>query len=258
MVTCTDEDPAWSPDGRYIAYFHDPNDIPIVGLRPMLFFGCSKFNDDEEDRRPGIWVLDLETMESEFLTEGWSPDWSPDSKEIVYVNNRNIYKINVETREIQQLTTWGSCFFPDWAPAIDLLTFDCTIGNLDSNGIWIMNLTDDTTKHLGLGREPDWNNNCNRITYAGRSINPSHHEYDVWITDTTGIDTVYITTNGGRSPVFSPDGSRIAYVSDYTSEKVNIYVIDTMGQNEVQLTDVEIGGAVDPAWSPDGSQIVFA
>ncbi len=114
VIRCTDEEPAWSPDGRYIAYFHNPNDIPIVSLLPILFIGCSWNKTDEENRRPGIWILDLETMESEFLTAGWSPDWSPDGNEIVYVQNRNICKINVETKAMKILKTEG--FFPDWSP----------------------------------------------------------------------------------------------------------------------------------------------
>lgn len=233
-----DSEPAWSPDGQYIAFTRDYN--PGPGIDDTL----------------GIWILDLETLEANFLVEGALPDWAPDGKWIDYVYNRDIYKINVETKEIKQLTTWGSCFFPDWSPNSQLLAFDCTIGTLDSNGIWIMDLSTNNVKHLGLGREPNWNPSCTKITYTGRSAYPSHHEYDVWITDTSGIDTLRLTEEGGRSPVFSPDGSKIAYNSDYTSERINIYVIDTLGQNKIQLTDVDC--AIDPAWSPDGSQIVFS
>ena len=241
-----DKEPAWSPDGRYIAFYRDPNRNPPVP------FG-------EEDSS-GIWILDLETMEVNFLTDGSLPDWSPDGKWIAYVYNRNIYKINLETKEIKQLTTWGSCFFPDWAPNGQMLAFDCTIshvGNLDSTGIWIMALSSNSAiKRLGLGREPNWSPDCKRIVYEGRAAKPSQHEFDVWIVDTSGLDTFRLTSDGGRSPVFSPDGSKIAYSSDYTSEKINIYVIDTLGQNNIQLTNVVM--AIDPSWSPDGSKIVFS
>ncbi|MBA7546404.1 Tol-Pal system protein TolB [subsurface metagenome] len=235
-------EPAFSSDGGYIAY--------------------TKEGEYE------IWLFEITTEESEYLTDGSLADWSPDGNEIVYVNNRDIYKINVETKEIQQLTTWGSCFFPDWSPDGELLAFDCTIGNSDSSGIWIMNLTHGATKHIGLGRKPDWNQNCDKITYIGRSADPTHHEYDVWITDTSGIDPIRLTSSGATSPAFSPDGSKMAYVGETRIENelpwynvYNIWVMDTNGTNKTQLTAFGPGdkyeGAWDPAWSSDGNQIVY-
>lgn len=50
-----DTRPAVSPDGKKIAY--------------------SKFY--EESNRYEIWIMDLETLESRFLTEGSGPDWCP-------------------------------------------------------------------------------------------------------------------------------------------------------------------------------------
>jgi len=182
-----DEEPAWSPDGRYIAFYRDPNRYPPVPY-------------GEEDSS-GIWILNLDTMEANFLVKGWSPDWLPDGEWIAYGYNRDIYMINVGTKGIRQLTTWGSCFSPDWSPNGQLLVFDCSIDNLDSNGIWIMELgTNSAIKHIGLGREPSWGPDCRKIVYAGRSAFPSLHEFDVWVTDTSGIDTLRLTSDGGRSP----------------------------------------------------------
>ena len=59
-----------------------------------------------------------------------------------------------------------------------------------------------------------------------------------------------------RHPVWSPDGTQIAFISDFhTTLPVNIYVMNADGTNVVRLIDSL--NDFDPAWSPDGTQIAF-
>ena len=64
----------------------------------------------------------------------------------------------------------------------------------------------------------------------------------------------------GSGPVWSPDGSRIAFSYKYNPSsmrvKGNIYVIDSDGSNQVSLT-MNSGDNSSPSWSPDGSKIAF-
>jgi TolB protein len=62
-------------------------------------------------------------------------------------------------------------------------------------------------------------------------------------------------TLNGLLPDWSPDGSKIAFVSgdDFSTQ---IYVINADGTGLVQLTDSQ-GYNEDPAWSPDGTMIAF-
>jgi Tol biopolymer transport system component len=57
-------------------------------------------------------------------------------------------------------------------------------------------------------------------------------------------------------PQFSPDGKKIAFVSDRTGS-MEIWVSGSRGDNPVQLSTM--GGAYcgSPRWSPDGQRIVF-
>ncbi|WAA13032.1 alpha/beta hydrolase family protein [Fervidibacillus halotolerans] len=57
------------------------------------------------------------------------------------------------------------------------------------------------------------------------------------------------------SPRWSPDGTRLAFVSN-RSGKNQIYIMDISGGEAEKITDVE-NGASNPVWSPDGSKIAF-
>lgn len=58
-------------------------------------------------------------------------------------------------------------------------------------------------------------------------------------------------------PAFSPDGGRIAFVSNRSGVQ-EIWVCDADGNEATQLTHVGGGGALSPKWSPDGRTLVFS
>ena len=58
-------------------------------------------------------------------------------------------------------------------------------------------------------------------------------------------------------PVWSPDGSRIAYVAPGEAGKgLDIWVMDADGSNQQNITN-HAGDEFDPVWMPDGSMIAF-
>ncbi|MBT8488804.1 MAG: PD40 domain-containing protein [Gemmatimonadetes bacterium] len=62
--------------------------------------------------------------------------------------------------------------------------------------------------------------------------------------------------DGDTDPAWSPDGSRIAFVST-RSGNADLWVMDVDGGGLVQLTDNE-GSVRFPNWSPDGSMIAYS
>jgi DNA-binding winged helix-turn-helix (wHTH) protein len=68
------------------------------------------------------------------------------------------------------------------------------------------------------------------------------------------LRTVVADDSGNAGPQFSPDGKRIAYMSNRTGSW-QIWLSDTNGANPRQVSFTESAGT--PRWSPDGRSIAF-
>ncbi len=83
---------------------------------------------------------------------------------------------------------------------------------------------------------------------------------DVWIMNADGSDPVNLTQ--GRdciSPAWSPDGAKIAYISDVFDDDQyggEIWLMDADGGNPQQLTDDSVD-RIRLSWSADGSSIYY-
>ena len=80
---------------------------------------------------------------------------------------------------------------------------------------------------------------------------------EIYVMDADGNNQIRLTNHPEEdsSPSWSPDGARIAFVSNRNGGNYQIYVMDTNGKNMRRLTD----GTYDwsPAWSLDGQWIAF-
>jgi Tol biopolymer transport system component len=59
------------------------------------------------------------------------------------------------------------------------------------------------------------------------------------------------------APRFSPDGRRIAFVSDRSGSE-NIWILSLDGRDAVQVSNRLSGAFISPAWTPDGQYIVVS
>ena len=82
----------------------------------------------------------------------------------------------------------------------------------------------------------------------------------LWLTDVASASSRRLTAGTGSdtAPAWSPDGTRIAFVSKRgEDEMAALYVIPVGGGEAEKLVELPWGVAV-PAWLPDGKSIVFA
>jgi tricorn protease len=77
---------------------------------------------------------------------------------------------------------------------------------------------------------------------------PLEHGITLDLTHTPGVHE--------REVSWSPDGTRVAYVSDESGEE-EVWVRDADGTDPVMLTKGVIGRLYQPLWSPDGKHVAF-
>lgn len=80
---------------------------------------------------------------------------------------------------------------------------------------------------------------------------------DLWIVSRNGGDAVRLTAGPGTetNPVFSPDGTQIAFSGEYDGN-TDVYVVPTAGGMPKRLT-WHPGVDIPLAWTPDGKRVLF-
>ena len=81
---------------------------------------------------------------------------------------------------------------------------------------------------------------------------------EIYVMDADGGNQENLTNHPAHDgePDWSPDGTKIAFVSNRNGGFIQIYVMDADGKNPIRLTNTVKDDY--PSWSPDGTKIAFS
>lgn len=236
--------PRFSPDGRVLSFLSR--------------------RDDDEDAKAQVWTLDLGGGEAQQLTEVEQGveayEWAPDGGRLALV----IRDAEPEREEDAPQPPW----------VIDRLQFKRDYeGYLDRRRphLYVLDLGTGRQTKLTSGdydhASPMWSPDGNRIAFvSNRTAEPDgNYDTDIWVVGADGDSTaspvrVSMGANTDAQPIWSPDGSMIAWI---TRERPEIggyatpeLAIALPGEPARILTEGVDRAVRDHAFSSDGTMVM--
>lgn len=224
--------------------------IVCASVAPRILYGSSR------DGAYDLYVSDTNGSGPTQITTAtaYHGQWSPDGSRLVYMSPRSgdhqIYVSDSDGLHETQLTSDpASHDYPQWSPDGSRIAYSV------STTTWVMNADGSDQHQIFTGGAIDavsWSPDGNQLALGAT---------EVFVINADGTDLRVLTNtpdHNSNAPVWSPDGTRIAFITNRDSSPGDIYLMNADGTNQVALTESPYEVYNDQiAWSPDGARLAF-
>ncbi len=262
--------PALSPNGGKLLFLSDRDDRQSIYLMDIL--------ENKIIKKIIKGQTSSEFEELHWLSPGMG--WSPDGKNVTFTAKAGdqdaLYLYEIESENTKQYKfDLDGLFSSAWSPKGDEIAF-IGIKNGESD-IYVFNIKTEEltniTNDVFADSYPRWSTDGEKIAFVSErgeyinkedipdKFNMSGHDFnnsDIYVINRDGGSLIRITDteNSESDPVFSPDGTKLMYVSDWTGIS-NIYLHDLETGQSFPVTNL-LTGAFQLSVDKDGKTLAFA
>ncbi|MBX2997553.1 MAG: PD40 domain-containing protein [Caldilineaceae bacterium] len=251
-----------SPDGlqsilaQSLAPGASPQVILVDASQPAIRNGRLAVRSNRSDLL-GIGIFDIPSGQLTGITshlEDSNPNWSPDGGRLVFASTRHgdrrwrIYTTPAGSNQTAQELTFG--LDPDWHPSADRIVYKGCDDSGERCGLWTMNSSGGNRTPLTADKtdsRPIWSADGRTIVFMSES---RHGNWEIYTVDVNSGAVTRLTDSPALDglPAVSPDGSRVAFVSN-RGGSWGIWVVPITGGNAQAVITI---GADLPNWLEQG------
>ena len=248
-----DQDPAFSPDGRRLAY----SSCSAGSDRPGGLTRCDAFVVDLD---PGLAPRGSPRRVTPQGLDARNGVWTRDGAALVYeVDANRLYRVEVSgDRPPEPIELAGfQARAPAVAPVGNRLAFVRFNDDYDLYRFEPGRPAEPFLASSAFEIDPDYSPDGRRIAFSSMR---GGGRPEVWLANADATNPIQLTRGPGKwqgSPAWSPDGRQIAFTTQGADSHWDIWTIDSEGGTPRPLT-ADPGDEGSPIWSRDGRWVYFS